>query len=997
MLADIHANPTMVKKIIQKVVLVIGFAILTLILVPILFRSKFEAFARTEFSKLSGINLDFHKLTVNAFRSFPNLSVTLQEFEASAAEMPQLPALIHIGQLRATLNLKSLFKKAEPLTLTSLQASNGNVWVEIQSDSSSNIDFLLAERPQQEVSRKGKGLRVRLESIEVEAINVDYLDAPGGIKLGLRNLQFRGKGKYGADILSLEALSSIEALNLIHGGIAYFQDTKVSLDGGLDWNIQEERFRFKDGSQFAFNELALGAAGSIAMKDSSIYTDIQLQTAETGIKTILSLIPNAYTDNFSDVSAGGTFALDARILGDYNDTSIPAFRVTASLRDGQFKYPDLPLGITDIAANLLVSQQGNSLDLMELSLLPFQFSLQGKPFEIELGLSRPISDPTIVFGARGQLDLNQLLSAFPFPETDSLSGILTSDIALNGRINDLNSITTSGNIATDRLLYKGGALPLLQVGSARINFEQQDLVLAIEEGKAGRSDFAVTGRLEQLLPWILSDGDLAVKLNANSRHLDLNEWMVSQESGTTDSTVSFSPPAIPNQIKVELNARVGTILLGEDTLVNNQIVAWTDFNNLQLKSLTAVKGSSDLLLRGQLSNLQEYLFKNDTLRGELDFFSRTLLVADFMPLEQIADSTQTPAETASADFSVPAQLRLRIQANIAALTYGEMAFKNVKSLATVGDQQVVLEEFSAETLGGNIRFSGSYSTPTNAPARFQFYYDLQSLDFQQSFARVNTFRMLMPVGKYISGKYTSNLFLEGNINSNFTPDYRSLRGRGFLETSNAVMTDFPALQAIGQQLQIKELQQAVPLGSTKNWFDMERGYVEVPPFDINAGKLSLTIAGRHGIDQQLDYQIQTSVPLKQVQQFTQQIQLPKGVQALQELVSAGQSDWVADLEIGIKGVVNQPKTNILIKGIHSAKEAKTDVGSTSKPEEIIHTVIEQSVDSLREKIGQGIKPELDTLLKQNLPVNRDSLQKSVDQIKKQLEELNPFKKKKKSN
>ncbi|MDP4821464.1 MAG: AsmA-like C-terminal region-containing protein, partial [Saprospiraceae bacterium] len=252
-------------------------------------------------------------------------------------------------------------------------------------------------------------------------------------------------------------------------------------------------------------------------------------------------------------------------------------------------------------------------------------------------------------------------------------------------------------------------------------------------------------------------------------------------------------------------------------------------------------------------------------------------------------------------------------------------------------------------------------------------------------------------GKYNSGKYSSNLFLEGNINSNLTPDYRSLRGRGFLETNNAVMTDFPALQAIGQQLQIKELQQALPLGSSKNWFDMKDGYVEVPPFDIQAGKLSLTVAGRHGIDQQLDYQIQTAVPLKQVQQFTQQIQLPKGIQALQELVSSGQSDWVADLEIGIKGLVNQPKTNIRIKGTHSAKEDKSPTDSPSKSENIINSTIERGVDSLREKLSQGITTELDTLLKQNLPVNRDSLQKSVDQIKKQLEELNPFKKKKKSN
>ncbi len=987
----------MVKKIIQSIALIVGFAVLTLVLVPILFRGRFEAFARTEFSKLSGINLDFQKLSVNAFRSFPNLSVTLQAFEASAVEAPLMPALARIGQLRVTINLTSLFKKAEPLTFTALQASEGSLVVQILSDSSSNIDFLLAERPQQKSPQKGKGLRVRLESIQVEGINVTYLDEPGGIAMGLRNINFQGKGKYGADILSLEALSSIDALNLVYGGIAYFQDTRVSLNGGLDWNIQEQLFSFREGSQFAFNELALAAAGSVALKDSSIFTDIQVQTQETGIKSILSLIPNAYTDNFSDVRAGGVFALNASVQGDYSDTSFPAFQVSANLRDGQFQYPDLPLGISDITANLLVSQPGNSLDLMEISLLPLKFSLEGQPFEVKLALSRPISDPTVVFGARGQLDLNQLQNAFPFPETDSLSGNLTSDIALEGRVNDLNSITTSGTIAADRIRYKGGALPALKLGSVRINFEQQDLLVSVAEGSAGYSDFAGSSRLEQVLPWMLSDADLTVKINAASRQLDLNEWMTAPEVAVADTAAPFSPPALLNRIKLELEASAGRILFEQDTLLNNRITAQTDFNRFNLSNLSGIKGSSDLQLRGTLNNLQGCLFKGDTLIGDLDFFSRNLMASDFIPIEPVADSTEIQTEEATTAFSIPAQLRLRIQAKLERLTYGEMAFKNVNSLVTVGDRQVVLEDFSAETLGGNIRFSGSYATPANAPARFQFYYDLQALDFQQSFAQVNTFRMLMPVGKYISGKYSSNLFLEGNINSNLTPDYRSLRGRGFLETNNAVMTDFPALQAIGQQLQIKELQQALPLGSSKNWFDMKDGYVEVPPFDIQAGKLSLTVAGRHGIDQQLDYQIQTAVPLKQVQQFTQQIQLPKGIQALQELVSSGQSDWVADLEIGIKGLVNQPKTNIRIKGTHSAKEDKSPTDSPSKSENIINSTIERGVDSLREKLSQGITTELDTLLKQNLPVNRDSLQKSVDQIKKQLEELNPFKKKKKSN
>jgi len=221
-----------------------------------------------------------------------------------------------------------------------------------------------------------------------------------------------------------------------------------------------------------------------------------------------------------------------------------------------------------------------------------------------------------------------------------------------------------------------------------------------------------------------------------------------------------------------------------------------------------------------------------------------------------------------------------------------------------------------------------------------------------------------------------------------------------LETSNAIATDLPVLQTIGQQLQIKELQQPLSLGSTKNWFDLEEGYVTVPPFELKAGKLGLTLSGKHGIDQQIDYRVQTAVPLDKISELSQQIQLPKGLQSLKELAlgkTQPEKELVADVDIHLTGLVNKPKSAVSVQGVRAGKPGSSRPDQSEEVTGGLDLAINQQVDTLKGKIEQEIAAGIDTLLKQNLPVNRDSLQKSVDQIKKQLEELNPFKKKKKSN
>jgi flagellar biosynthesis GTPase FlhF len=103
-----------------------------------------------------------------------------------------------------------------------------------------------------------------------------------------------------------------------------------------------------------------------------------------------------------------------------------------------------------------------------------------------------------------------------------------------------------------------------QIASARLDFSPQFATLSNCQGQIGRSDFQVSGSLQNYLGYVLRDEKLIGTLSLQSRRLDLNEWMSSDTtkaaSVSSDTASTLEVVVIPANIDFTFQAQIGELL-----------------------------------------------------------------------------------------------------------------------------------------------------------------------------------------------------------------------------------------------------------------------------------------------------------------------------------------------------------------------------------------------------------------------------------------------------
>ena len=102
----------------------------------------------------------------------------------------------------------------------------------------------------------------------------------------------------------------------------------------------------------------------------------------------------------------------------------------------------------------------------------------------------------------------------------------------------------------------------------------------------------------------------------------------------------------------------------------------------------------------------------------------------------------------------------------------------------------------------------------------------------------------MPVGKFISGKISSKLTLNGKLGGDMTPVVSSLTGGGNLLLLEGVLKKFAPVEKIAQTLNVADLS-GFSMKDVKTYFEFANGKVLVKPFKIKMKDIDMEIGGMH--------------------------------------------------------------------------------------------------------------------------------------------------------
>lgn len=381
---------------------------------------------------------------------------------------------------------------------------------------------------------------------------------------------------------------------------------------------------------------------------------------------------------------------------------------------------------------------------------------------------------------------------------------------------------------------------------------------------------------------------------------------------------------------------------GKTMKISRALVSF-DPSRVNLKQFNAVTGKTDLAVNGVLENFYGFIFKNQELKGNFNLQSNQLAVNDFMTTE-----ADTKKETKAGEpMKIPAFLNCSLTAKASTVLYDNLVLKNVSGKVIIKDQKATLENGKTDIFGGSIAFNGDVSTKEKTP-KFNMDLGLNGVDIMQTFTQLDMMNKIAPIAGVINGKLNSKIKLSGNLNATeMTPDLNSLSGDllGQLLSTTVNSSNSTLLTALDDKLNFVDLKK-LNLNDLKAAVTFKDGKVNVKPFDLKYQDIKVTVAGTHGFDQNMNYNLKLDVPAKYL-----------GTEANNLLAKLSPAD--------AKKVDNVP-INAILGGNFKNPKITTDVKQATTS--LVNNLVKQQKDKITSGVKEGVnsiianatKPKNDT-------------------------------------
>jgi hypothetical protein len=1041
---------SLVKKFAIGLGIFMVLAVIGLASIPFLFKDRITQMAKDGINRQINAKVDFKEVDLSVFRSFPDMSLDLKGLTVEGVGIFEGVPLVKTDRLSLRLDLLNILTNTRPVKIKGFHLEKPFVNVLVLEDGTANYNITKPDSstataaPQEE-------MKIALKKYSISDGHIVYRDKSLGFFTEMEHMNHEGTGNFTSDIYDLNTKTTIPEFTVNYGGIPYLVKAKTSLDAIVNVNMGIKKFLFKE-NELSINELSAKADGWLQMNGDEMTMDLKFSTPKNDFKSLLSIIPGAYTKEFNKVKASGKFDFAGTVKGTYNGVTgrLPAYDFKSNVSNANIQYPSLPMGITGLGMNARITNPGSNTDATVVSIKDLKMKMGDNPFETSFVLKTPISNPDIDGWMKGIINFSQMMKIFPMEGMESLQGILNADVVMKANMKQIEakayeSVDMKGEMVLSSFSYHAKGSPAIKISNMEASLTPQQMVINSFTGNFGKSDIQASGKFENILAYFSPHKTLNGEINVSSNILDLNEWMgspTSENAGPVPQAQTQEKPF--NRFQIKTNAKAGKILY--DKYVVENVQANGDFapNLFSVKNASFNLGASDFAFSGDMKNAWDFVFDNGILYGDILFKSK------FLDLNQFMDTSTPKANTAAAPPSgvieIPTNMDIKINSEIGKVKYTNMDLSNVKGLVEITKGEAAIHDGKANALGGSMNIDGLYSTKNVAKPGFDMKYTMNNISFKDAFNTLNTVQKLAPIANYIDGKFNTTMTFSGLMNKDMTPDFASLNVDGFINTINGIVRQFKPVEELGNRLNVSALK-TIDLKDSKNWFTIKNGAVNLQEFERIVNKdIVLKIGGTHSITQDMSYVIKSRIPKKYITSNNIGAQADAVVgKAAAELSKLGVNlnavgDFI-NINAFVTGSITNPKVNLKFMGTdgqstvqdaaketvkalaEKAKDSLRRVGESKLQEgkdkanaalkkaqdsiqRVANAKIKEATDRARseaeKKIGDAIPEDvkkkaeevLDKTIKDKAgQIGGDKAKEEADKIKKKVEEWNPFKKK----
>ena len=866
------------RRILLGVVVFVVVLVAAVLAAPFLFKNKLRALADKQIAQRvrAKVQYDPADIDVSVLHSFPDLTLDIKNLRVIGLDSFSRDTLAYLPNLRVGLDVMTVIKGQE-IKINTVELERADLSLRRLKSGRANWDVVISDSAAAAKGQDTSQVSLAVKGWKLTGAHLRYEDLTLPFRLEARDVNHSGSGDFASNVFDMTSQTTAAGLDMTYNGVAYVTNKKLDADVTMNMDLNKSRYTFKD-NKIKLNDFPFSFAGAIGLPNATDITyDITFKALETDFKTLLSLVPGAYTDKFKNIETSGKVAFDGYAKGTQTATALPGYGVNLTVTNGRFKYPDLPREAKNINLAMKVDNPTGVTNDVKINIPKFHLDLGPDPVDGNVAIDG--LNPMKVNGhVKANVNLAEALKVYPVKDLNMRGQLFVDGTAkgtysktqmpvVNAAIRLVNGYVKSAKfpVPIENINLNGTVVNTTgQVNDTQINLPQFRMVLEGEplEGRLmahninkpvfdasvrGTVDLTKITRIFPLKGMTVTGrvaGDIAAK--GNMADVEAGRYQNVVASGTVKATnVTYKSADLPQGVRISS---------GTATFNNNQIA---------VQSLNGTAGSSDFAASGTISNYLGYLFTpGQSLKGNMTVNSRNFNVNEWMVDEVSARPTTTGAKAPAAAngvLQIPKFFDLVLNSHVDNVTYDNLKLTNATGLVTVNDQTATLKNLKFNTLGATFGTTGSYSSKDLAHPKFNFGLNIDNLNFQKAFAAFNTIKTLVPLASQVEGVFGTTFNVSGEMGPDMMPNLSTLSGKGIFDVVRAAINQSEVMTKIASLTTLPELKTLLVVDK-KIQANIVNGNLVVQPFDLTIGDVKMNIGGSNSLAGALAYVTALNVP-----------------------------------------------------------------------------------------------------------------------------------------
>ncbi|MBL7902117.1 MAG: hypothetical protein JNK73_08995 [Bacteroidia bacterium] len=267
----------------------------------------------------------------------------------------------------------------------------------------------------------------------------------------------------------------------------------------------------------------------------------------------------------------------------------------------------------------------------------------------------------------------------------------------------------------------------------------------------------------------------------------------------------------------------------------------------ELINCQLIRGSSDLLISGQVPGLFDYL--NDKTKPLIiygDVSSENLQLEDLLMKYYSSEEKNAPL--------IPSNVLFRLDARIQNFAYAKFKAQNISGNFEIKNQKAIASDVKLKVMEGEAEINAYFDNSKNK-LDLVLQSHFKHINISELFKQFNNFGQSTLMDSHLKGYATAQVDLSGTWSNALEADYNSIRSNCDITIEKGELKDFQPMMSLSKFVEVKDLQH-IRFSTLQSQVQIKEQKIVFPKTLIRSNALNLEFWGFHTFNNEIEYHFQ---------------------------------------------------------------------------------------------------------------------------------------------